>query len=119
MFNPDEVEEPFGVGKLEINGVEHDVPYVTVQYGETPITLHWGNTVLRLFHYETEMNHVEYREPGEALKGIRMSEQMLALMEQYGYPLQKDPTSDDETKDWFVQMEMSDLEAELEALGEE
>lgn len=117
-FNPDDLQPPFGHGKLEIDGVEHDVPYVTVQYGQTPIVLHWGNATIRSFYYDPSLNHVEYREPGNPVKGIRMSQKLIDLMEQYGFPLERDPIPDDSTRDWFVDMEVSALDDELNALGE-
>lgn len=117
-FNPEDVDEPFGVGELNIDGVDHEVPFLRCGFNDCEIVLHWGNSLLRAFYFNEEMNHVEYRDEEKKLKGIRMDQELMDLMQVYGWPMRVDPIPDEQTSEWFVQMEMRSLESELDDLDE-
>lgn len=117
MFKPEDIDEPFGVGELEIDGVEHEVPFLRCGFEDKEIVLHYGNSLLRAFYFNEEMNHVEYREDG-SLKGIKMDQELMDLMQVYGWPMRVDPIPDEQTSEWFVSMEMRSLDSELEDLDE-
>lgn len=119
MFNPEDLQEPFGHGKLEINGVEYDVPYLAVK-GEIDgvlktLNLSWGSTTVRCFYFQEELNHIEYRENGH-LMGIRLPEEIIEEMLRLNYPAQFDPWVDSNTLDWFASMEVRSLDDELDEL---
>ncbi len=118
MLNPEDIEPPFGVGRLDVDGVEYVAPFLRCNYGEGEIELHWGNATIRAFHFDDTMNHVETRIEGK-LKGIRMGQDIMDLMIKYGYPMRVDPVPDEATVDWFLSMEMSELDRELDELGED
>lgn len=118
MFKPEDIDEPFGVGDLEIDGVEYQVPYLKCGFTNGEIMLHWGNSTLRSFYFNPDMNHVEYRDEEKTLKGVRMAQEVMDLMQVYGWPMRTDPLVDPQTTEWFVQLELHSLESDLDSLDE-
>lgn len=117
MLKPEDIQPPFGVCRMDIDGVEYDAPFLRCSFGDGELELHWGNAVIRAFHFDDTMNHVETR-IDDSLKGLRMSHDIIDLMIKYGYPMRIDPVPDEATRDWFISMEMHDLEVELDDLDD-
>lgn len=116
MFKPEEVEEPFGVGELNIDGNPVATPYLECAHAGGRLLLHWANSTLRAFYNDPTMDHLEYRGEDQRLQGIRLGRDIMDLMRKYEWPIRIDPLVDDATRDWFVEMEMGDLEKELDEL---
>lgn len=115
-----EVEKPFGVGELTIDGVQMETPYIEVNAGEKfgRICLHYGNTTVRCFYSNPEANHVEYRFK-KKLHGLYLPDELTGKMLEYKYPMRLDPFVDSESAQWIGTMASSELDAELQELLEE
>jgi len=115
-----EVEPPFGVGQITIEGISMDTPFIELNAGEkyVKICLHWANTVVRCFYSNPEANHVEYRFK-KKLQGLYLPDEITGQMLEYKYPMRLDPFVDDETAQWVGKMASREIDSELEDLLEE
>lgn len=91
-------------------------PEVIISTSEGELNLTYHNTLMRLFK-DTGLDHVEYRVEGEGLKGIRVVRAVLDTLFELEYPMKFDPYPDEQTMDWFINLEHRNLEIELGELG--
>lgn len=114
MVGRDEIQPPFGVQELELEGVETFTPYLEIKVGEETIPLHHFNVLVRLFETESA-NHVELRDKS-GCKGIRMAQEILQQMVDYDYSFRWDRYVDENTLEWLSAIEASHLDEELDSL---
>lgn len=115
-----EVEEPFGIGELEIDGITMISPFIEVNAGVKlgRLLLHWGNTTVRCFYSNPEANHVELRFK-KKLQGLYLPDEITGKMLEYKYPMRLDPFVDSESASWIGMMSSKEIDAELEDLLED
>ncbi len=83
------------------------------------ITFHYGNTRVRRFSEAwAHLNHVELRTDEGNLLGVRVTEELLQALEERHFPKSIDPYPDDQTQEWYVNLMMNELEAEIPGLSE-
>lgn len=113
MVSPEDIEAPFGVGEVTLDDQKLWTPYLDVQFNGRVVSLHHFNTVVRMFELDTA-DHVELREDGEPVKGIKMAHELIDMMVEYDYDFRWNKRIDNATEEWLAQIEASDLEAEWE-----
>lgn len=115
MFKPSDIEPPFQLATLHLDDRDLVVPCLEVAWDDRPISLNWGNTLVRCFYFQQEMNHAELRIDG-LLKGIRLPDPILVQMQGYGFPTRFDPLPDEQSLEWFAMMESRDMDSEIDGL---
>ncbi len=116
MLRAEDIDEPFIVGELEVDGLAQVVPCLeAVGQGGEQLMLHYGNTVVRCFWFNPEINHVEIR-AGEKLRGIKLPDDVIEAMLAHGWPARYDPFVDEQTQEWFTTLQMRTMEAELDEM---
>lgn len=115
MFKPADIEPPFQLATLHLDDRDLVVPCLEVAWDDKPISLNWGNTLVRCFYFQQEMNHAELRLEG-VLKGVRLPDSILVQMQGYGFPTRFDPLADEQTIEWFTSLEARELESEIDDL---
>lgn len=81
------------------------------------VTLTWDNCVLRTFK-EAVYNHVQWYD-GENIFGFIAPQSIMDTLFENDFPNVYSPTTDQDTRDWYVGLMMDGLEADLATLGEE
>jgi hypothetical protein len=115
LFKPEDIETPFQLGTLHLEGRDLLVPCLEIAIGEEPAVMNYSNTLIRLFYWDKEVNHAELRLDGR-LKGVRLPTEILDQMIGYGFPSRQDPFIDSETLSWFSAVEARELESEIDDL---
>lgn len=113
MVEREDIEPPFQIQELELDGVETWTPYLEVQVGDKTFPLHRFNTVVRLFEVESA-NHVELRD-SKGCKGVRMAQDIIQMMVNYDFSFRWDLYVDEQTMDWLSAIEASHLDEELDS----
>jgi hypothetical protein len=73
----------------------------------------WFTTRIRLFKDE-QYNHVEVTDENDNLKSIRVAPSFMKFLLDHDFPRSWDPVPDEETTEWFIKVEMKDVEAGLQ-----
>lgn len=100
------------MGELE---PELKSPVIVIETTEGDMVLHWFNTRIRTFR-DKGLNHIEWRDDENVLKGIRVTQQLMDILFEHEFPYQFDPVVDDATREWFIQSEAKLLDSELNEL---
>lgn len=85
---------------------------LSVPYEEGDIIMAWFNTRIRIFK-DPAFNHVEWTTPEGKLKGIRVAQFLMDFLFEHEFPYSFDPEVDQETKDWWENMETKNLDDEI------
>lgn len=82
---------------------------LAIPFEEEEIILSWANTRMRIFK-NPDFNHIEWTDDNGQLKGIRAAQWLMDVLFEHEFPYQFDARVDEETFEWFVQMEMEELD---------
>ncbi len=92
-----------------------ETPIIQVECDEGNMVLHYFNTKIRTFK-DPQFNHIEWLDDEGELNGVRVTPQFIDALMQHDFPRQYDPVVDESTENWFVGMQMKNLEQELDEL---
>jgi hypothetical protein len=120
-FDPEDIERPFQVARFTYGENTIDAPAVILPTPNGDIVCHWGNTLVRCFRFQSEIDHIEYYEEDERPNGIYVERELLDAFIAHAYPVRRDPFVDSATMEWYLGFVAGagDLDSELdELLGE-
>jgi len=120
-FNPADIEHPFQVAKFTYGDNTIEAPAIILPTPSGDIVCHWGNTLIRCFRFQPEIDHIEYYEEEEKPCGIYVEKVLLDAFVRHAYPVRHDPYVDESTMEWYLGYvaKAGDIDSELdELLGE-
>lgn len=120
MFDPSSIESPFQVAQFTYGDNTIEAPAVILPTPNGDIVCHWGNTLIRCFRFQPEIDHIEYYEEDERPCGIYVERVLLDAFIAHAYPIRRDPFVDEATMEWYIGYvaNVSDLDEELEGLDD-
>ena len=118
MIDPEDIQEPFESREIEVDGRLMHVPFLRVRSGEEQIVLHPFNTLVRLFEFPDNIDHLEVRIDGNS-QGIPMDEETVQQFVEYNFPYWWDLHVTKATIDWLAYIAMKHFDSEVEELLDE
>lgn len=112
-FNPEDIEHPFQLAKFSYADTVMEAPAIVLPTAGGNIVCHWGNTLVRCFMFQPEIDHVEYYDERQTPNGIYVERALLDAFIAHAYPVRKDPYVDSATRDWYIDMQMKSLDIDL------
>ena len=100
---------------MELDGREIYVPFLQIVTSEEEFVLHYFNSLVRLFP-DPYANHVEVREKGKTVQGVRLTTDIVDRFVEYEFPRRYDPFVDEDTLVWLSSVEASHIDDELGSL---
>ena len=92
-------------------------PCVEIETSLGRLALTWLNTRVRLFgHGYEHLQHIEYRDEDEQLRGLAADEELVDTLVQHDYPSNFDPVPDQASINWYVDLQNRRLDEELKEL---